>query len=182
MSSNRPIRAGRPSTPIDGEELGTNSVTLMEFNTWLAEQPELFDFGYVGSCNDHENVSTLLWWAGPASAAHERVVAEAHARGIQIRIHRAKYSRAVLRASAHVIFDAKDDLAAVNFTLASIKAGDLQHDGLRVQGYVPAAPDAPLAQTTVATVEVVLANVRGLAELMSLADIRVEHGPALTLF
>jgi hypothetical protein len=156
--------------------IGVNNETLMGFASWLAGQPQLLELGYVGARNDHERVSTLLWWAGPPTVAEDRVIAEAHARGIRIEIHRATYSPAALETAARLVSAATDDLAAVGFTLSSIVAVDLHHDGLRVQGYVPSSPDEPLSPATVGAVEAVLNTVSGLPELMSLADIRVEHG------
>lgn len=167
-----------PLADLSGSDagIGMNNETLMRFSTWLAEQPELIDLGYVGSRNDHGQVSTLIWWAGPPTVAEERVIAEARTRGIQVVIERAKYSRGILDAAVRLIFDAEDEFAAVGFAVSGIGAVDLQHDGLRVYGYDLAASGEPLSRATVAAVEAVLATLPGLSELISVADVRVEHG------
>ena len=55
-------------------------------------------------------------------------------------IERVNYSRGILDATARLIFDAEDELAAVGFAISGIEAVDLQHDGLRCTATTPPQP------------------------------------------
>ncbi len=148
----------------------------MSFSTWLAEQPELPGSGYVYGVNDHPDISMTLWWAGPATDFQQRALVEAHARGIKVRIHVAKYSREALDQGSHAVFVAEAQLSGVGFALASVSSMDGKHDGLRVEGFDLAKPDEPLPPALRAAVKATLRGIKGLTDAIDVEDVKIEHG------
>jgi len=153
-----------------------NNEALMAFKTWLVEQLELVGFGFFESANNHRDVSTALWWAGPRTDFQERVLDEARTRGIKATIYAAKYSQDALDRACRLIFEASEALASVNFAIASVSAFDAKHDGLTVQGFDPSHPARLLGDSTRTAVRAVLRGIDGLVEVMHLCDILIEHG------
>jgi len=155
------------------EGIDSNNMALLTFNTWLVEQPEFPGCGYVAGANNHRDVSTTLWWAGPHTDFQERVLNEARSRGIKATIIVAKYSKDALDRACGLISGAGGALAAVNFAIALIIA---EHDGLTVEGFDPAHPGRLLGDAARAAVRAVLQGIHGLEQVMDLSNILIEHG------
>jgi hypothetical protein len=156
--------------------MAESNESLMAFATWLVEQPELLGSGYVYAVNNHQGVGTTLWWAGPATELQRRVLAEGRARGIDVAVRVARYTREALDQGAHAFFDSEALLAGAGFALASVSSMDGRHDGLRVTGSDREKPDEPLSEPLRAAVESILRGISGLSGIINVADVKIEHG------
>lgn len=156
--------------------MGQNSEPPTSFNTWLVQQPELRGSGYVYAVNDHPDIRMTLWWAGRTTDFQQRALVEAHARGIKVGIHVAKYSREALDQGSHAVFEAEAQLFGVGFALASVSSMDGKHDGLRVEGFDPAKPDEPLPHVLRVAVKATLRGIKALTDAIDVEDVQIEHG------
>lgn len=155
-----------------------NDPDLMRFNTWRAERAEYED-KVVASRNDHESRSVVVRWAGEAGDDLTRLRDEARRRSIELVVQTAQYTPSELRAAAHKIFDATDDLASVGFELHGVTT-DPEPEGLLVQGADASKPDdeedEPLAAGLVSAVRELVADLDGIRGTFAVGDIRVEPG------
>lgn len=158
-----------------------NDEDLLRFTTWIVNQPEYPDSGFVVSADEHAAKTKTVLWAGPSTAFLAKIVSEADARGIGLAVRQVKYSRADLARGCQAIFDATTTLAAIGFQLSGVACSDLTHDGLTVRGFDPRAPADRLDDRLVRDVRSALGRLPDLRSSIDLADVRIGYGQQVLL-
>jgi hypothetical protein len=158
-----------------------NDCDLMEFATWLAMQPDAENSGLVTHAGDHATKTCSIWWAGPETDFLRRMRAEARSRGITLVVHPAKYFRAELTATIHLIWAARARFERVGFDLNRIAGPNSKFFGLVVNGTTIGADDeGSLPPDVVAAVREELDVLLKDAPVAS-QDVKIEYGRIVLL-
>ena len=110
-----------------------NQNQLMDFKSWILDQPRLADSGYIESVNDSSTLSTTLLWSGSDTDLQKSLIAEGQRRGITVKVEHRKLSRAQLhQAAAKVIAQGESGLSG--FRWSAISEINADFDGIIVKG------------------------------------------------
>jgi hypothetical protein len=131
---------GHPTDPIEAwvqsapPGFAQSQNLLMQFNGWLAQQPAIYDAGYVGSIDDAANRNVTLLWNG-SNSVPDPVIAKAKAAGINLATRSWPLSHAQIESASQALDNVTGAFySSSDFKLADIVGLDPDFRGLTVEG------------------------------------------------
>lgn len=170
-----PLPGPTNTTPLDqyvqsvGNEKLDKQQKLMEFKSWITQQPGIEESGYIDQINDATNLSTRLLWHGD-TPLQDTVIKEAKVRGITATIERRPQSLPEIKKAAEAIWAHEPDFAAMGFKLASVVGVTASSEAIEVRG------DRSLEGTAGRSTSDSLQQVKDLASQLAGVSIDVQDG------
>jgi len=129
-----PIVNAPPGSPDTvGDHVDANQNQLMDFKSWILDQPGLAESGYIESVNDSSTLSTTLLWSGPEDDLQGAIIAEGQGRGIAVSVEHRAFSLAQLnRAADKIVSQGESAISGFRWTAIFVVTGDF--DGIVVAG------------------------------------------------
>jgi hypothetical protein len=125
-----------------GPEFLEKQERLLDYTTWLEDQPSFADSGYLTSVLDINKLAIRLLWKGHSDlqTVTER---EARRRGIEFSIEPRPHSRQDLDELAYRIYGGADRLRELGFEIAGISAVREEPGPIVVEGQLAAGRRSP---------------------------------------